>query len=181
MNRGRTTGANVSWLRRQFTQLAQTEPGFTYGAWQDLCCDDRGHPCVYELFFQMRLLWAQWLRQGDVPAVEPTRLKDEVGLPATVAEALREVGRHYCERRSLARFQRDILRRLQRGEIGLGWVRRQLVCQDDRQPEGPGVVSRDDWESLLTDEEGRSCAADRLFQMHLLFANLYREMSHGNQ
>lgn len=63
--------------------------------------------------------------------------------------------------------------RLRRREIGLEWFRRWLTNKRKSREGEPLAEAR--WETLLKDEEGRPCTQERLFQMHLALANLYRE------
>lgn len=163
----------AAWLRQQFVRLAESNAGFSYEAWNRLCVDSGGQVFVRELLFQMRLLWSQWAREDDVPQNPVPELPDGSGLPSEVVERLEYVFSQYVERRGLKRFQADMLTRLRRRDIRLGWFRRQLTDEGN-----PGSVrdplNEGQWGEFLKDEEGRECAGERLFQMHLFLANAYR-------
>ena len=174
LNRMARGDIGTGWLSQQFVRLAGRAHGFNYEAWKRLCSDDRGHVFVRELLFQMRLLWGQWVREDYVPEIGIPELPNGSGLPVEAVERLKYVFSQYVERRGLKRFQADVLTRLRRRDIGLGWFRRQLP-DEDNPGSGRGPLNKGQWEEFLRDEEGRPCAGERLFQMRLLLANLYRE------
>ena len=136
----------TTWLRRQFTRLAAEFSGFTYAAWEVLCLNDAGRSCLSELLFQMRLLWAEWLRNGTSPAEGIPAIQNGSGLLKRVEEALAVVFTGYVQQRGVVRFHRDIIMRLQQRTIGLGWLRRQLVNRGGRRHEA--TMSESDWEDL---------------------------------
>ena len=164
----------ASWLRGQFTGLAEAFPGFTYGMWEQLCRNERGELIFHELLFQMRILWSELLTQALPSGITLQDFERNSGLPTAVETYLREIFARYTEQWGLNRFHRDVLARLRRKEIGLGWFRHRIT-NTDWKPSQPALFSGDEWESFLRDENGRPLAGERLFQMHLLFANLYRE------
>jgi len=164
----------ASWLRRQFTNLAEAYPGFTYRMWEHLCKNERGELILHELLFQMRLLWSEVLTQALPSDITLQYFESDSGLPTAVETYLREMFVRYTKQRGLGRFQRDVLVRLRRKEIGLAWFKHRIT-NTGWKPLQPALFSQDEWESFLADENGRSLAGERLFQMHLLFANLYRE------
>lgn len=163
--------AGPKWLQRQFTRHAVQFRGFTYAAWEALCLNDAGRSCLSELLFQMRLLWAEWLKNGTAPPDGIPVAQNGSGLVNTVDVALAEMSARYVQQRGISRFHRDVLMRLQQGTIGLPWLRRQLVRPGDR---GAVRISERDWEDLLLDDAGRWAPSTRLFQMHLCLANVYR-------
>lgn len=165
------------WLQRQFTRLAEQSPGFTYGAWEVLCMNDAGRSCLAELLFQMRLLWAEWLKNGAAPSKGMPLMQNTSGLPKSAEEALAGMLVRYVQDRGAARFRRDVLTRLQQRRIGLGWLRRQLL--DRRRRRDDVALSESDWDELLNDDSGRRAPSTRFFQMQLLLANLYRGMMQG--
>jgi CRISPR-associated protein Cst1 len=165
---------SVSWLENQFTRLAEKHTGFTYGAWNYLCKNDDGQLFIGELLFQMRLLWTEWMQTDEVPVTETLASQNGSGLPVAVETCLRTMFSRYVAQRGLERFYRDVLMRLRRNEIGLAWLRRWIVRQENETPDAV-TLSQEDWEELLKDDEGRPCSRERQFQMHLLMANLYRE------
>ena len=164
---------DVSWLRNQFIQLAESEDGFTYGHWSKLCKLEDGRVFVPELLFQMRLLWTQWVCENRA-SVDISALLDREsttdGLPEQIATLIKGVFTDYVNRRGLDRFHRDILLRLRRKEIGFLWFKEKLTTQisEDIQP-----LSEEEWEQFLVDEEGQSMKTEKLFQLHLAIANLY--------
>lgn len=162
----------AAWLRRQFVRLAESKRGFSYEGWKQLCPRE-GRPFVGELLFQMRLLWSQWMRELDTPHVGAPELANGGGLPRMIAEMLKHVFADYTGQRGLSRFREDVLTRLRRGDIGIGWFRKQVTNErttvSEIQPLG-----EEEWDDFLRDAEGGSCAPERLFQMHLMFANFYR-------
>ncbi|MHC1581463.1 MAG: hypothetical protein ACXQT5_00280, partial [Candidatus Syntropharchaeia archaeon] len=165
---------DMSWLRSQFLKLAELEEGFTYGHWLKLCTLDDGKTFVQELLFQMRLLWSQWMYEDRTTSPEVQLPVEEIsadGLPQRIRELLDLLFIDYVERRGIDRFNRDILARLRRKELGLFWFKEKLtkeICEDV-QP-----LSEGEWEEFLLDEEGRDMRWERLFQLHLALANLYR-------
>lgn len=174
LNRMARGEIRASWLKGQFLRLAEIYPGFTYGAWEGLCKSDRGQLFISELLFQLRLLWSEWIQTGELPTVKAHEFDHDSGLPAEVEGSLKAMFLQYVERRGLERFQRDVLVRLRRKEIDLAWFRRQLVHERE-EPSVVKLFSQDEWEDFLKDEEGRYCSGERLFQIHLMLANLYRE------
>jgi CRISPR-associated protein Cst1 len=166
-------GIGASWLRNQFVQLAESENGFNYSRWSNLCKLDNGRLFVSELLLQMRLLWTQWL-QESLTSVNVPILKESVStdrLPEHIKASIEAVFTDYINRRGLDRFHRDILLRLRRKEIGLFWFKEKLTKQISEfiQP-----LTEEEWEKFLVDDEGRSAKTERLFQLHLALANLYR-------
>jgi CRISPR-associated protein Cst1 len=163
----------IQWLRNQFTQLAEVEDGFTYGHWSKLCKPEDRRFFVSELLFQMRLLWSQWVYEGQTALNIPARQDGEStnGLPEQINALIEVVCTDYIDRKSLRRFHRDILLRLLRRELGLFWFKEKLTKHifEDVQP-----ISEEEWEDFLVDDEGQSLRAERLFQLHLALANLYR-------
>jgi CRISPR-associated protein Cst1 len=173
LQRARMGHLGTVWLQRQFTRLAEQFPGFTCAAWETLILNDAGRSCLSELLFQMRLLWAQWLRDGPDLSGGTLVSQDGSGLPKKVEGVLAEMLVRYVQQRGIARFRRDVLLRLQQRTIGLGWLRRQLV---DRGRGDEQTMSESDWEELLNDDAGRRAPTTRLFQMHLYLVNVYRDM-----
>jgi len=167
-------GTGSTWLQQRFVRLAEVYPGFVYGAWRDLCTDGSGKPLVSECLFQMRLLWTQYLREKAIPEVKTLRFHGAPSLPEEIALRLRHAFSQYVQARGLQRFRRDILARLRRKEIGVYWVRR-LLNNKRYISSGFQPLSETAWDAFLRDEEGRPCAGERLFQMQLMLANLYRE------
>jgi len=169
---GRDIGIN--WLRNQFIKLAESEDGFTYGHWLKLCKLDGGKDFVSELLFQIRLLWSQWVYENrvsvDIPTLT-TNVESTDGLSVKLKALIEILFTNYVCNRGLVRFHRDILIRLRRGEIGLFWFKEKLTKQAFNQVE---PITDEEWEELLVDDEGQSIKAERLFQLHIAFANLYR-------
>ncbi|MBT9132225.1 MAG: hypothetical protein DDT33_00738 [Firmicutes bacterium] len=160
----------IPWLRSQFIQLAQSEYGFTYSHWSRLCKLGDERFFVAELLFQMRLLWTQWVYENrtSIDVSMPPDEESGDSLPERINSLVDVMFTDYIDRRGIDRFHRDVLIRLHRGEIGLFWFREKLTKQD-HQP-----LSEEEWEDFLVDDEGQSIRAERLFQLHLALANLYR-------
>lgn len=161
------------WLRNQFVKIAELEDGFTYGHWSRLCRLDNGRFFISELLYQMRLLWSQWMYEGRISIAisKPTDIELINGLPMRISTLIETVFTDYVDKRGLDRFQRDVLLKMRRKEIGLFWFKERLTKQisEDVQP-----LTAEEWEEFLVDDEGRSIKAERLFQIHLTLANLYR-------
>jgi CRISPR-associated protein Cst1 len=164
---------NTHWLMDQFTQLGETEDGFTYENWLELCKLDDEKLFVSELLFQMRLLWSQWIYEGKKPAVlKTTEDKSADRLPEQVKILIGSVFADYVGRRGLERFHRDILLRLRRKEIGEFWFREKLTKRitEETQP-----LTEEEWEGFLIGDEGQNLRKERLFQLHLALVNLYKK------
>lgn len=164
---------DINWLRRQFVQLAEEQEGFTYADWSQLCKLENGRLFVYELLFQMRLLWTQWL-QSDKMSVDlslPPFTEVNTRLPNRIQALINHFFHDYVNRRGIERFHRDILSRLRKREIGFFWFKERLTKQvfEDVSP-----ITEEEWEDFLVDDEGQSIKTERIFQLHLVLANLYR-------
>ncbi len=170
----------VQWLRSQFIQLAELEDGFTYRHWSNLCKLYDGRIFVSELLFQMRLLWVLWIyeNRASVNLSPPIYGESTDELPNRVKTLIEVLFADYIEGRGLDRFHQDILLRLRRREIGLFWFKERLTKQtfEDIHP-----LTEDKWEEFLVDDEGRSIKAERLFQLHLALANIYRAKRFNEQ
>jgi hypothetical protein len=165
---------SLPWLRSQFLQLAELEEGFTYGQWLRICKLDDGQLFASEMVFQMRLLWTQWIRKNRTSVKIPAIVYDELsdGFPQRIKALLEAIFTNYTDRRELGRFHRDILLRLRRKKVGLSWLEEKLTkktSEDNIQP-----LTKEEWDEFLVDDNGQSIRAERLFQIHLMFANLYR-------
>jgi len=167
-----TRGIGVTWLRNQFVQLAESEKGFTYSHWSKLCELEDGRVFVPELLFQMRLLWTQWIHENraSIDSLPIADWESTDALPERIKPLIEAIFIDYI-RRGLERFHRDILLRLRRKEIGLFWFKEKLTKQisENVQP-----LTEEEWEHFLVDDEGQSAKTERLFQLHLALANLYR-------
>lgn len=170
----------ASWLKRQFVTLAQVYPGFTFAMWERLCNSSNGRPTIGELLFQARLLWTQWMQESDIPGVLQPHFANGSGLPTVVENGLKEVFRQYTEQRGLPRLERDVLARLRNGEIGLLWFQRRLASENDDRISALVPLLRSDWDAFIFDHRDRAHTSERLFQMRLTLANLYRETSQIN-
>jgi len=163
---------DILWLRNQFVQLAESRSGFTYGAWSDLCKLENGSLFVSELLFQMRILWRQWLNE-DQRFNNVSELVEESmdGLPTNIKFIIESEFNYYINERGLDRFHRDVLQRLRGKEIGLFWFREKLTKGWNLAT----LLSEKEWEEFLIDDEGQNIKSERLFQLHLFVANLYRK------
>ncbi|MDA8227380.1 MAG: hypothetical protein M0T74_06685 [Desulfitobacterium hafniense] len=92
------------------------------------------------------------------------------GMPLRVERLIDLVFHDYVNERGLDRFRRDILVRLVRKDIGLSWFKQKLTKRifEDIQP-----LTEDEWNELV-DNEGKSVKTERLFELNLIIANLYR-------
>lgn len=165
----------IDWLRLQFMRLARERQGFEYDNWKELC-----HPSAYwtinELYFQFRLLWSEWLRNPPIVVKqEETHPVEEIsdavassGLPNGIAQKLIDVLTQYAGKRGWDRVERDILVRLQRKEIGLGWFVSKLTHQNGT------TITEDDIDSYLRGPENIVNVSERAFQMCLFLDNVYR-------
>ena len=165
---------NVTWLRSIFLRLAESEDGLTYADWSELCKLENGDLFVTELIFEMRLLWAQWLKESKQSIVVEKRDFADAsdGLSQRIGTLLEALFGHYVDRLGMERSRRDILQRLRRKEIGLKWFHDRLTKQisDEISP-----LTEDEWEEFLVDDQGRSVVFERLFQLHLAATNLLRK------
>jgi len=166
--------ASLRWLKSQFACLAESDSGFTYEGWKRLVVDEAGRSCTDEVVFQMRLLWSEWMRAGIIPQIQRPELPNGTGLPNEIEQMLRVLYFRYTRQRGRAQFQQDVLIRLREMDIGLEWFHHRLIDLGKVLTESDFAV-KNQWESFLTDGEGRLLSGERLFQMHLMVANLYRE------
>lgn len=168
---GRNIG--VSWLRSQFVQLGELYDGFNYGQWSKLCKLETGNVSVFELLFQMRLIWSQWINENktlvNIPVLNDAESKNE--LPEKVKPLVEAIFIDYVDNRGIDRFYKDILLRLRRGELGLTWFKKRLT---DKRSDNLEPILPDEWEDFLVDMEGKTIRSERLFQLHLILANNYR-------
>jgi hypothetical protein len=162
----------VPWLKNQFAQLAESQEGFTYENWENLCKRDDGRIFTNELIFQMRLLWIQWLREDKVSVNIPQPSSNGYNsIPKKINVILEVIFRDYVEQRGISRFNRDILVKLRKNELGIPWFKNKFTGQisPDIEP-----LTELEWDDFLIDEDGNSATTERYFQLKLAFANLYR-------
>ncbi|MGH2638522.1 MAG: hypothetical protein ACRDF4_04470, partial [Rhabdochlamydiaceae bacterium] len=161
----------INWLRVQFMKLARQKEGFQYDDWTKLC-----HP-LSELYFQYRLLWSEWLNSTqaipkDFGAQQTAGVFKNVlelsGIPNNLAHHLVRIFNEYAERRGWERTERDILLRLQSGELGFRWFASKLVY------ENRAKSSEDQFDEFLRDSQGILRLSEKTFQMSLFLNNLYR-------
>lgn len=167
-------GIDSIWLRNQFAYLAESEIGFTYENWENLCKRDDGREFTTELIFQMRLLWIQWLREekGFVNTPTPQPCGNEyTGIPAKIDAMSEIIFRDYVEQRGIERFHRDILMRFRKKDIDISWLKNKFAAQ-----KSPTIKPLTDqkWDEFTVDEQGDNIIRERIFQFHLQYANLYR-------
>lgn len=172
---------DARWFGSQFTFLARELDGFTYSEWKRLCYTENSRWAFYELLFQFRLLWSEWL--AHPPRVElknPFRapanieaLVDSSGLPKKIAKRLLSVFSRYVESRGMERAKIDILQRLQSGEIGLGWLKSKLIQSDQTE------LTAEDVNEFLQDPYSDMLIGEKMFQMTLFLNNLYRLMNNA--
>jgi len=163
---------DARWLMDQFIQLAETEDGFTYENWTELCKLDDGKLFVSELLFQMRLLWSQWTHEGKRPAIlKMTEDESTDRLPEQMKTLIEATFTDYVDRRGLQGFHRDVLLRLRRKEIGEFWFEEKLIkrISDETKP-----LTEEEWGEFLVDDKGQNIKTERLFQLHLALVNLFK-------
>jgi len=167
---GRQT--NIRWLMDQFTQLAEMEDGYTYEHWLELCKLDDGQLFVSELLFQMRLLWSQWIHEGR-RSITLVPIEDNLtdGLSERMKTLIEVAFADYVDRRGLQRFHRDILSSLRRREIGEFWFKEKLTKEIS---EKIAPITEEEWGEFLIDDKGQNARTERLFQLQLHLANLYK-------
>jgi hypothetical protein len=171
MDRVTGDGFGRSWLKTQFVRLAEVCEGFDYCGWQLLCGDNS---MVAEPLFQMRLLWCEWLAaRSSATVYPPKRDSADTGLPSTLESLTESAFSQYVARRGPERFQRDVLLPLRRRRMGIEGLKRWFTTSLER-ANAKWESFSDDWDALMQDENGRSISLDRLFQLHLLLANMYR-------
>lgn len=164
---------DARWLRDQFVQLAELKEGFTYGHWSRLCKLENERLFISELLFQMRLLWIQWVHENRT-SVATSKFSDEEStdeLPKRIKDLIEMIFTDYVERRGLDRLHSDILLRLRQGKIKLNWFKEKMIRPlfADVKP-----LTEEEWTEFLVDNEGQVFEGERLFQLHLALANLYR-------
>jgi hypothetical protein len=101
----------------------------------------------------------------------PVNVELTDGLPERTRALIGTIFADYVNRLSLDRFYRDVLLRLCRKEIGLFWFKEKLTKQASGQAK---PITEEEWDEFLVNEDGQSIKAERLFQLHLALANLYR-------
>jgi len=161
------------WLKRQFVKLGQGYEGFTYDEWKSLCFDRNGKEISYEILFQLRLLWTEWLSLGTTPKVNHPELSTVLQLETDLSSEHREfvgsVVSEYIAKRGSERFKKYVIDGLVKNELGLSWFREQFIMLEAK-------FSDDDyWDKFLTDDSGRSIRYLRLFQLTLETVNYFRE------
>ena len=159
----------TSWLQLTFARMAEQHKGFTYAAYEQLCKDLNGAVSIRELLFQMRLLWTAWMRTGEVPNGGVALSGERSGLPDRAEDRLRDVFSSYLRTKGLDRFRENVLAHLRREGTGLVWFRRVMVGSRE------SALTVEEWEDFLKDGQGQPCVGERIFQMHLMLANLWRE------
>src|SRR6266481_833045 len=180
LNRMSRGDIRTAWLQAQFVKLAESRQCFTFATWSTLSKRPDGQTSTAEVLFQMRLLWIEWNAQPNIPAVAVS-YQDYSGLPATVEDYLKNVATIYVKNRGINRFQRDILVRLRRREIGMQWFKGKLASGNEHFSEDRPFLTEDQWNNLFKDDEGRNIVVERLFQMHLVLANYYRNQTQINE
>jgi len=106
--------------------------------------------------------------------------KNGAGLPNEVGDKLRQIMLRYIKERGCDRFRREVLTRFRRRDIGLAWLGGRLIRRDARYLDWK-PLPESQWEQFLRDEEGRPCPAEKLLQVQLAMANLYREFCEGER
>ncbi len=161
----------IKWFMNQFVKLAESEDGFTYGQWVNLCKLDNGRIYVNELLFQMHLLWIKWINENK-QCVEVNAIPDvnDEYLPRRISDLLHLFFEEYLTKRAIKHFQKEILLPLRKGDIGLTWFKYVLSKPVYVIPS----LTDNEWEELLVGERGINIAYERRFQMNLLLSNLYK-------
>ncbi|MFZ2074318.1 MAG: hypothetical protein WAU64_07565 [Methanoregula sp.] len=165
-------GTDISWLKNQFVHLAESENGFTYENWNNLCKQDNQSVFISELMFQMRLLWIQWIREDQtmVNFSQPIVSGDN-GIPEKINRTLEMIAKNYIEQRGDSRYYQDILVKIRKKELGMAWIRRKFTESSVLNNE---PITEQEWDDFLIDDEGNDVKNERFFQIQLAFANIYR-------
>ena len=163
---------DISWLKNQFVHLAESENGFTYENWNNLCKQDDQSVFISELMFQMRLLWIQWIREDQtmVNFSQPIVSGDN-GIPEKINRTLEMIAKNYIEQRGDSRYYQDILVKIRKKELGMAWIRRKFTESSVLNNE---PITEQEWDDFLIDDEGNDVKNERFFQIQLAFANIYR-------
>jgi CRISPR-associated protein Cst1 len=165
-----------NWLKRQFTKLSETNTGFTYNDWKYLCINDQGRESAFEVLYLLRILWTKWANEKHDPSIPEEEIHDELfhleqdtDLQIGYEFLVKQLMDDYIIKKGLGDLQKYVLIDLRNGEKGLHWFRTQFSRIDKN--------FNDDeyWEAFLSDPNGNRILATRLFQLHLLLANYYRE------
>ncbi len=165
-----------SWLKRQFTKLSETNAGFTYNDWKYLFMNDEGHESAFEVLYLLRILWTTWANEEhDLPMPEEelgdelSHIEQDTDLKPEYESLVKQLVDDYIIRKRLRDLQKYVLIDLRNGEKGLNWFRIQFSRIDKN-------FNNDEyWEAFLSDSSGTKIPSTRLFQLHLLLANYYRE------
>jgi len=166
---------NATWLKNQFCQLAELKSEFTYDAWLRL---NKGL-YIEELIFQMRLLWAEWISNDrGLMDIELEAIEGAIssGLPEKVDNRIEELFNLITINRGIDYFYKFVLMGLRNRKIDLFWFKIKLM---NLAPISP--LTEQEWEYFLLDNNGDSIKANRLFQLHLHLANLYRKKLQGKK
>ena len=169
----------VQWLRAQFIKLSKIEDCFNGVTWSNLCHPMWAKWTLNELFFEYRLLWSEWLSRPPIHKDQGTpslraferpiqREMELSGIPTIIARSLVDELKAYAAERGWDRVERDILARLQRGELGISWFASRLVHRPD------STVSEQEFDAFLRDFEGRLQISEKTFLMSLFLSNAYR-------
>lgn len=175
------TKISVPWFRHQFVIHAERNEGFTYNDWKTLCFSDSGRDISIVVLFQLRLLWIEWMTKGSAPKISYTKQSGselpvlETDLPSNYKDHLTTFLNSYIEKKGISKLQKNILDDLRRGEKSLYWFRQTLASVDKR------LLDEDYWDQFLQDPNGNYIPSLRLFQMHLIVANYFREQAYKQQ
>jgi CRISPR-associated protein Cst1 len=83
----------------------------------------------------------------------------------------------YCVDYGLKRFKKDVLDEFKHGRIHINWFR-SMMCRLSEKHEGFGPEDwNDTWHDLCHDEKGNFVGYELLFQLRLVFSDLYRVKS----
>jgi len=128
------------------------------------------------VLYLLRILWTTWANEEhDLPMPkeelgdELSHIEQDTDLKPEYESLVKQLVDDYIIRKRLRDLQKYVLIDLRNGEKGLNWFRIQFSRIDKN-------FNNDEyWEAFLSDSSGTKIPSTRLFQLHLLLANYYRE------
>jgi hypothetical protein len=157
------------WLQNQFLKLAISNPTINYDEWKRLTTNSQNKNLVFELIYQLRLLWTEITAYNRLPKKEGIVLdvvfQDNDDLPNEIVDAVSLLTVKLMDTLGRERFYEDVITPLRKNEIGLGWIRKKIhpLLKDDEA-----------WNDFCTNSNGLPFKSFRKFQVLLLISNIYQ-------
>lgn len=161
------------WLQNQFLKLAESNTSINYNEWGRLTTNSQGKNLIFELLYQLRLVWTEMISNDAQTKKQNIVLNDifqnENDLPKEIDHAIILFTHELIEFMNLERFYNDILIPLRKNELGLGWLRKKI--QKIHSP----LKDDDNWELFCTNSNGMSSKTLRKFQILLSMSSIYQK------